>query len=472
MSEQKYSILFFLLFCLLLAGYSAYNIRLSCIQEKEKAEIRVANTSFLIGEWIKGAFMASDYVLQDIIYSVPVSELEYPTTNPDEHAKFTKLIDEKHRTLLHASGVGLTNSDGFVTHTLSIVGFDANHREWFSVPKNNPEIETFVSNMFRSNNDELMVIQSRKFPGEEFSGLAGIGVNLNFFSTWLKDVKIDPHGVIGIADAKLSLLARKPAIPDALGKKVNDPIIEAFVSSDENYMTFQQQSPLDNEERLYGVRKVKELPFIIVVGEAKRDWLSGWYKQVIMALVMFFIGVGLSFVVLLFYWKQLSQKEALAALAMTDALTGLSNRSHLDKTLLHELVRSDRFSHSLGLIMLDIDHFKKINDMFGHQTGDKVLKEFAALLISSCRATETVGRWGGEEFLIICPLTDINGLHLLAENIRRKIEDHRFPDVYKVTASLGITCRVVNESIEQAIGRADEALYRAKIGGRNLVCAA
>ena len=100
------------------------------------------------------------------------------------------------------------------------------------------------------------------------------------------------------------------------------------------------------------------------------------------------------------------------------------------------------------------------------------MQEFAELLIAGCRATETIGRWGGEEFLIICPETDISGLQVLAENLRMKIAAHRFPDVERVTASLGITCRNVNELLDTAIHRADQALYQAKNGGRNRVNAA
>jgi diguanylate cyclase (GGDEF)-like protein len=472
MSEHKKSIFYFLAFFLLLAAYFTYGIYSSYLLEEENAEIRVANTSFLIGEWIKGWFIATDYVLRDVVAEVPLSEIIYPTQDIEQHRLRSEYLEAKRKTLPNTILFGLFDSKCIVTHTNSIVGFDASFREFCQENRLNNSIETYISYAYISNNDRLNITQTRKLPKDtagQFAGFAALAVDVNFFSKLLEQVTLGPHGTIAVADTKLSLLARKPAIPDALGKKVNDPIVEAFLSTQKSYITLQQQSPLDKEDRLYGIRKVQGLPFIVVVGESKRDWLNGWYEQLIRSLVMLTIGIALSVLVFRYQFELLAQKKALASLSMTDALTGISNRCSLDKTLLDESVRSDRFNHSLGLIILDIDHFKKINDTFGHQAGDKVLKEFATILISNCRVTETVGRWGGEEFLIICPETELLGLQVLAENIRAKIAAHRFPDVEKVTASFGIACRSVNELIDLAINRADQALYQAKNGGRNRV---
>ncbi len=472
MSEYKKSIFFFLLFFLLLAAYFTYGIYSSYVLEKENAQIRVANTSFLINEWIKSWFFTADYILRDVVAEVPLSEVIYPIQDIEKHRLRSEYLEAKRKTLPNAILLGLFDRNCIVTHTNSVVGFDASSREFCQENRLNNAIETYVAHAYFSNIGRLAITQTRKLPKDpsgQFSGFAGLAVDLNFFSKLLEQVTLGPHGTIAIADTKLSLLARKPAMPDNLGKKVNDPIAEAFIATKGSYVTLQQQSPLDQEDRLYGIRKVEGLPFIVVVGEAKRDWLNGWYKQLIRSLMMLSMGIALSFLVLRYQFELLEQKRTLALLSMTDALTGVSNRSHLDKTLLDESVRSDRFKHSLGLIILDIDHFKKINDTFGHQAGDKVLKEFAALLLSSCRATETVGRWGGEEFLIICPETDLSGLEVLAEHMRMKIEAHHFPDVDKVTASFGITCRRVNEPIDTSISRADQALYDAKHSGRNRV---
>lgn len=120
--------------------------------------------------------------------------------------------------------------------------------------------------------------------------------------------------------------------------------------------------------------------------------------------------------------------------------------------------------------MLDIDHFKAVNDTYGHNTGDMVLQEFAKILQSTCRETDTVGRWGGEEFLIICPDTDRRAALTLAETIRANIEANDFPGVEQVTASLGVGLCQPDDNIDTVMERTDAALYQAKANGRNQVC--
>ena len=315
MSERRTSLIFCILFSIIVAGMALYEIINSYTEAENKAKERVASKSFLIGEWLKGAFVASDYILQDIIYTIPVSELTYPAEDQEEHARITKYIIDKQNSLPHANGVGLSNSDGIVTHTPSIVGFDANHREWHLEQKNNPDIETYVSNMFTSNNGELMVIQNRKFPGNQFSGLAGIGVNLNFFSTWLDQVTIGEKGVIAICDQNISLLARKPNKPEMMGKQIEDPVVSSFIKSGERYKILKMASPVDQEKRIYGVRKVNNLPFIVVVGEADREWQKDWIENSWMIVGGVLFLWLMAFFSLYVHWSRLSNlaqlKEAL-----------------------------------------------------------------------------------------------------------------------------------------------------------------
>jgi diguanylate cyclase (GGDEF)-like protein len=122
--------------------------------------------------------------------------------------------------------------------------------------------------------------------------------------------------------------------------------------------------------------------------------------------------------------------------------------------------------------LLDIDHFKKVNDSFGHPVGDQVLVHVASVLSECVRATDTVGRWGGEEFLIICPETDALGAAALAENLRHHIAGHPFPTAGNQSASFGVAEHRSGESMEATISRADTALYRAKNEGRNRVVVA
>lgn len=164
-----------------------------------------------------------------------------------------------------------------------------------------------------------------------------------------------------------------------------------------------------------------------------------------------------------------SNKE-LKKLSETDTLTKTYNRVKIDRVLEKEIQRAKRFNRKFGIIIIDIDDFKKVNDTYGHQTGDLILIDFAKILKNNIRNVDTLGRWGGEEFFIICPETDLKGTLKLANNLRKKIENHAFPEVVSLTASLGVGCFEDEKSIKNLIKRTDNALYKAKEEGKNRVC--
>jgi diguanylate cyclase (GGDEF)-like protein len=161
--------------------------------------------------------------------------------------------------------------------------------------------------------------------------------------------------------------------------------------------------------------------------------------------------------------------KELERLSVTDRLTGLFNRLCLDRVLDDELNRSQRYASCFALVLLDIDHFKSVNDSYGHPVGDQVLVDVARLLGEGTREVDVVGRWGGEEFLIICPDTTFEGAMATAEKLRELVAGHTFAAVGNKTASFGVTAVCSNDTISAMMARADAALYRAKTGGRNRV---
>lgn len=168
--------------------------------------------------------------------------------------------------------------------------------------------------------------------------------------------------------------------------------------------------------------------------------------------------------------KELELKNLeLERLSITDKLTNIYNRIKLDKTVFEQINLAKRYKQEFAIMIIDIDYFKKVNDTFGHQIGDTTLVEIANILKTNVRESDTVGRWGGEEFVIICPHTNLDGIKILANNIREKIENHSFPVIGNKTASFGVTVYQDEDNIESLIARADEALYNAKNNGRNKV---
>jgi diguanylate cyclase (GGDEF)-like protein/hemerythrin-like metal-binding protein len=162
--------------------------------------------------------------------------------------------------------------------------------------------------------------------------------------------------------------------------------------------------------------------------------------------------------------QALDQLEQAAA---TDLLTGAWNRRWLEDGATQLIAASGRGEAPISLILYDLDHFKQVNDTFGHETGDQVLKMVTETVRRQLRTADALARWGGEEFIVLCPATTLAGATMLAEKVRQAVEGRAFPRVGMVTISLGVAQHHRSEGLDAWIRRADEALYRAKMRGRN-----
>lgn len=167
------------------------------------------------------------------------------------------------------------------------------------------------------------------------------------------------------------------------------------------------------------------------------------------------------------YAAEQLESQRLRVAAYRDVLTGLRNRRRLEEQLDQQLALAQRHDRPLSLILFDIDRFKDINDTLGHEVGDETLKLIAAAIEPALRAGDVLGRWGGEEFLIITPETDAEEARALAERLREQIERHDFPHPMKVTASFGVAEKGEGSTPKEMLRSADTALYEAKGAGRN-----
>lgn len=163
------------------------------------------------------------------------------------------------------------------------------------------------------------------------------------------------------------------------------------------------------------------------------------------------------------------KNAALEILALKDELTGLLNRHTLEGAVAAESQRQDRYRAPLALVMVDIDHFKDVNDTYGHDIGDRVLVEVARRIKANLRDTDLLFRWGGEELLVLAPETGLAGATSLAEKLRRSLFESEIEPAGIITASFGVVERLPGEAREICFKRVDQAMYRAKTGGRNRV---
>lgn len=163
--------------------------------------------------------------------------------------------------------------------------------------------------------------------------------------------------------------------------------------------------------------------------------------------------------------------DQIKRLSEQDYLTGLNNRRKIHEIVENEIFRAKRYDSGFTVILLDIDDFKATNDTFGHNVGDQLLVDISDIIRHTIRESDNVGRWGGEEFLIFCPVTELEGAVSLAEKLRVNIEATEFADAGHKTASFGVARVKPGDTVKSLISRADNALYAAKTSGKNKVVA-
>ena len=242
-----------------------------------------------------------------------------------------------------------------------------------------------------------------------------------------------------------------------------------------------------NERRTYWLAAI--FFFVNCVGLFSRALLTNIYSQItfiydpdliqsifVTVNMLCFVGWSLCFIILNSERLQedlLKAQIELEKLATTDYLTGINNNRHFFEMSEDEINRARRFEHPLSVIMFDIDHFKKVNDNYGHAIGDKVLTKVADICRNNLRSVDVLGRLGGEEFGILLPNTSKENALTVAESLREKIESikiENLEDGFRITASFGVSELIdQDKQIKPALIRADEALYKAKENGRNSV---
>ena len=309
--------------------------------------------------------------------------------------------------------------------------------------------------------------------------LLGI-IDLQYFFQSYRELIKDPGLTMTILSPEGLVYSRIPGHSSSVGQQYPE-----FTSDGRLSERIRQQGGMylkNNEGITEAVifKQLDDLPLIIRIAKSENAMLAPWRPT---GRLLILLGVVISLTLLYFAFfaiaaqkKQEATMEVLRIQSTTDELTRLSNRRHFLEGAQLETKKALRSDLPLSLIMIDLDHFKKINDQFGHHTGDMVLRECADLLKKSCRETDLIGRIGGEEFVLLLPATDQYGAMSITEKIRHIIANHRFSNHQQglnVTASLGVTqLQKEEDGLNKALTRADDLLYEAKNAGRNTICPA
>jgi len=468
------------LFCGLVAAGAGLEIRRSYEDELAQEAQRLKNSTYLIGEWIKGAFRASDYVLRDITSAVDPAELRHPAPSPARHAERSRWLADKRDTVPGAYLIGLLDRDCVLTHSPqpnAPLGFDASGRDYCRLLRDDPGADSVVTPLFFTNFGRHAITQARRIRGDDgrFLGVATLGVDAAMFSQLIDHIETGPGGIVTIVDARLRLVARKPALPDAIGRQLGDATIRAFVASGASFSAQRRTSTVDGQARLVGLHKVGGLPLIVSVGVADAVWLAGWHRRIAEVLVVALLLMAAALAVLRHHWRQQKATARWRSLAGTDALTGLGNRRQFLARAQSELRRGRYRAAPLAIVMIDLDRFKPINDEHGHAAGDRALKAFTTACRSALRDSDLLARLGGDEFAALLTDVDADDAARIVERVRRAVEaapvqaDDGTP--IPLTASLGaVLVEAGAASLDQALARADGLLYAAKQAGRNQAC--
>lgn len=287
--------------------------------------------------------------------------------------------------------------------------------------------------------------------------------------------------IVGVEDTRegLKLLSsrRVDAVIDIL------PVVAYLINADHHLdLKISGTTEFDFEVRMMIRNDYPELKSIIdkaidTITVAERQkifnrYIAITYEKSVDYSWVFGIGLTALLIISIFIYRQFEMgnyNRRLLRMATTDPLTQLSNRIRLDEKLAECHQYYQRTQRSYSVIIIDLDNFKRINDTYGHLIGDATLVNLSRILRENIREIDIVGRWGGEEFMIICPETDINGAQRLAEKIQEVVNAYDFPHIHTLTCSFGISEYREGDRIENVVGRADGALYRSKDEGRNRI---
>ena len=345
------------------------------------------------------------------------------------------------------------------------------HDAWFFRVRD--MVDTYEINVDENKEQEnalTIFINYKTFDGDgNFIGVSGVGLGLDSVKEVVKKYEqifarniffVDKEGVIRVSSR--GEIVNK----NIKNLKGMQDLVDDSLSQERGSFSYSR----DGEEYLLTTRYIPELKWYLFVelpeSEATSGIRRGFVKNIIIGL-----GVIAVTIVLVIYVINIAQRQ-LEVMAVTDKLTGLGNRQAFDISLKNALSTCRRNKEDLSLMMIDFDNFKSINDKFGHIVGDEVIKKSSNFIKSMLRDSDTMCRWGGEEFAVIMPACDIANASTIADKIRDSIMDEIFvgQDIKrKITISIGISDAKDGKGADEMLRRADYALYQAKANGRNRI---
>lgn len=402
----------------------------------------------------------------------------HPQDDPGTHIQFVALVDELRKTSNGLLDLRMVTRSGILRY----------------IPDHGQANQTLVTDRdyFRAQTDPSTrgffvgkAIKSRvtgkwgipiSIPVERSGGDIGVlfvAIELDRILASFDAARLKPNGTIAVYRTDGVSMLRSPFDEATIGKSVSDSSSwQERLSLGPRGSFISQQGQLDGRPRQVAYGRLEEYPLLVTVTADMDDLLAPWRMHVLF-LILVSLGVSLGFgflgaILLRAMDAEAAMRADLQRLMLTDPLTGIGNRRHLTQRLAEEVARAHRYQRPLTMAFFDIDHFKRINDTLGHNVGDRVLMRVADSLSSALRASDHLGRFGGEEFVLLLPETTLENALPLIERMRENINQAQFPGIdWPITLSAGAAQIRPQEDAESLLQRSDAALYQAKGNGRN-----
>jgi diguanylate cyclase (GGDEF)-like protein len=480
--------------CLLLFAITCWSIWKAREVELRELDTSTKNMASSLAQHADLVIKVADTAL------VGLSErIAHDGTSPKALVRLQELLKLRLKELPQLKGLLIYDKDGrWLVNSEGMLNPSGNNadREYFIYHRSHADLGPHIGPPIISRTTGAWVIPlSRRLndANGQFAGVVLATLSINYFTDFYANYDTGKNGAILLALKNGIQLVRWPLLADSIGKDLAKGPLHALYASRYESGNAMFVSPADGVERLVGYTHVKNYPIVVMAALSNEEILAAWRQDslvrgIVALIIIVILGViGFRLIEQIDLRVQaeaeahragnalLELNKTLEKLALQDGLTGLANRRHFDTALQNELSRAMRSASSLALIMIDVDCFKKYNDIYGHLAGDECLRQVAKMIQSAeGRSGDLAARYGGEEFAILLPSTDVQGALKVAEEIRtaiRELEikhDGNVPGVVTISAGINVLMPVTsNDTPSILIGSADEALYLAKLGGRD-----
>ncbi|WP_426198932.1 sensor domain-containing diguanylate cyclase [Pseudomonas sp. DC3200b2] len=473
-----------------LVGLDIWQSWTSRNQALTAAQNNVSNLARSVAEHASHTFEEADTLLVGMVERVQVDGLG----TSEKRLRLHRLMKRLTGSVEQLHGLFIYDREGnWLVSSTDAIPPNANNadRDYFIYHRTHADSGSHLGPVIRSRSTgDLIITLSRRIDDSEgrFAGVALATLKVDYFRRFYNAYTLDPNGVINLVMADGTILVRRPFDEKLIGTSIAKGVVFSQLLPKASAGTQMLPSVIDGVERLYAYRALSRYPVVVMAAESKDFLLSQWRSNLLrMAAVILLLlcATGLFGALLIRQIRQTTQTEAelrnahaaLELMAMQDSLTGLANRRQLDQALPQEIGRARRAGRPLGIIMLDIDHFKAFNDIHGHPAGDACIRDVGQAVLGCVgRSGDLVVRYGGEELLVLLPECELSGAIRVAERIVEAVQGlniaHSGSPYGRVTLSAGAHAwleQTLPPRPQALVEAADAALYRAKALGRNQV---